>query len=200
MPVAAVNQRAAWVACSEATSPDLLRRLDWRFLLDTHRLGRVGFLGPASTTLSNALSVFSQTLQPVEHGPLPERAFDLIVAKGVGGDRVAAALPALAEGGSLYWELPTGRVPFTRAWSALDRQDLDPLEFYWHYPSFDECRLIVPLNHPAALTWLLRRRLARVDPGVLLKAVSAIVHTGVLTRVLSSVSVVGRRPADVESR
>jgi hypothetical protein len=199
MPVAAVDQRA-WVAWNEAAPPDLLRRLDWRFLLDTHALGRVGYLGPASSTLSNALSVFSQTLQPLEDGRLRERAFDLIVAKGVGGDRVAVALPALAAGGSLYWELPMGRFPFTRAWSVLDRQDLDPLEFYWHYPSFDECRLIVPLNHPAALTWLLRRRFARVDPSVLLKAVSAIVHTGLLTRVLSSVSVVGRRPADEGSR
>ena len=127
------------------------------------------------------------------------QSVDLIVASGVDGRRVLAALPALKLGGSLYWELPRWRGLLDRDWAALEGSGLGRLEFYWHYPSFEECRLIVPLDRPAPLTSLIRQLAHGIDPALVRKIVDTVIRTGVLTRVLSSVSVVARKPTSERS-
>jgi hypothetical protein len=200
MPIAAVNSRAAWIDWKEPAEPELLRRLDWRFLLHAHELDCVGYLGPSTGVLANALCTFSHTMQVLGRGPMQQASVDLIVASGVDARRVSAALPALKAGGSLYWELPKRRNPFGRAWPALDVRDLGRPELFWHYPSFEECRLIISLDQPAPLTSLVRQRITRIDPALLRTAVDAVMRKGVLPRVLSSVSVVARKAAHERSR
>jgi hypothetical protein len=181
---------------------ELVRRLDWRFLLATPRLCRVAYLGVEDTVLKTALSVFCERLKVIassdlRHDPvdMPDAgadSVDVLVAGAAFRGEVESALTMLAPGGELYWELPRERSVLRRDWAGLDDLGL-VARTYWHYPNFEECELIVPLRQPGALAWAVRRRVRSAAFPLVSFAARAAARSDLLARVLPAVSVVAQK-------
>jgi hypothetical protein len=181
---------------------ELVRRLDWRFLLARPRLGRVAYVGLEGSALKTALSVCcerlevlapSQTRPHSVRWPAPASAsVDLLVADSAFRIDVESALPVLAPGGELYWELPRQRSVLRRDWAGLDDLGLVP-RTYWHYPNFEECELIVPLRQPGALAWAARRRVRAAPSPIVSLGARAAARSDLLARLLPAVSVVAQK-------
>jgi aminoglycoside phosphotransferase (APT) family kinase protein len=171
---------------AEADRQDLLaasRRIDWRFLLPDPRLRRVALAGGDSADLREALALLGAEL--VEGSEAP----DVLVVAGADADALEAAAGLVPPGGFLYAEL---RGPFARpegALALLRRLGFDDPTAHWHYPSFDRCEEIVPLGSEEVVRHALGRRASRLR-----RSVGRVLHaTGLLARVVPSVSVLGRR-------
>ena len=148
----------------------MVRRLDWRFLLPCPRLGDVLYLGTPDESLIAALQAFSGSVTVVpraDAGVLPEQdaRFDLVVLRSAEPAAVAAAARVLPPGGLIYCEVEqagwltrrrgaggrTRRGPFDgpggarRCRRMLERAGFDGVEIYLHYPDFERCQRIVPV-------------------------------------------------------
>lgn len=164
-----------------------VRRLDGRFLLASPALGRVAWLGP-SDSLAEVLARFADCVCCDDAEP----ACPLVVARNPDAQTVARAAKRVAPGGCLYFELDRG------GGLAVLREQLAALGFrelraYWHWPNFDRCAEIVPLDSPAALRCFFGRR--RADALARLKAAvgSGLARIGAAARLARCVSVVASR-------
>lgn len=199
----------------------LTRRLDWRFLLDDPRLGRVAYGGPDAGALRPALRRDADAVRILpagsgaagvdSRGGPGEDGVDLAVLHQPDRAALRAARDALRAGGRLYCEVDRaaglaallpgrGRRRATAPARALLLGDaaglLRELGFvdvrgHVHHPSFEACREIVPME-PAALALGLRRHAGWLPDGLLRLAGS--VGARLLPRLAPLVSFVARRP------
>lgn len=191
------------------------RRVDWRFLLPDPDLGRVAYIGSARGTLVESLTLFSTSLTLIERGARLDAGvdpgrYDIVVVSDptIATLRRAAAL--LRSGGWLYVEAysPFSRprrlsrsepLHFVRDYvTVLHRLGLVEVEAYWHWPNFEACTKIIPLDkHPALLQVLAPRQ-----TGVRLKALLGrwLVRSGVLALVIPCFSIVAHSCANREAK
>ncbi|GEM_PF-5889300 len=144
------------------------RRLDWRFLLPTPHLGRVGYWGPQNDPLWEALVAWCGTEAVLLEGmELPQGGptFDALVVRLRPPLHLPALLAHVRPGGTLYgewygrWLPPRVRVeveghPVPPASPQAIKNILamcpaTQVHFYWHWPSFSACRRILPMTGPA---------------------------------------------------
>lgn len=192
----------------------LVRRLDWRFLLDDPAPGRVAYGGDGRGDLLPALRRAVPELVRLGPATGPEDGaaapVDLAVLEGPGEEELRAAREVLREGGWLYCEadrgggLPgllrraarggsTGGGPLDGDPAARLRElGFVDVRCHAHHPDFERCREIVP-TEPAALALGLRRH-APWLPGALVR-LAARAGARWLPRFAPRVSVVARRPA-----
>jgi len=190
----------------------LSRRLDWRFLLPQPDLGRVAYLGSDDTTLPSALSHFSDsfTVIPQQAAESAEAAgsdtFPLVVLRSWKLADLKRASALLSSGGSLYWEIDrkawllSGR-GVQRFWylyshhpvAWLRRLGFASVEMYWHYPDFEACREIIPLNDRSALDYVFSRNHGSVGRRLLLRGAGSLARTGALRHLVPCLSVVARK-------
>jgi hypothetical protein len=183
------------------------RRVDWRFLLPDPNLGRVAFLGPARGPLIESLRLFSVALATSEaasqNGP-----YDVVVAIDPTHAALRRAAGLLRPGGQLYVEArgplkPTrllrgGRPRFAAGYvAAVEQLGLVEAAAYWHWPNFESCAEIVPLDDHDALLLALARR--RGGAAAQLKAGfgRALLRSGLFARLVPCFSVVARKPEPV---
>ena len=154
----------------------LIRRVDWRFLFPEPALRRVAYVGSRDEVLLAALGRFSESLtvfsqQDLAAIPEPENHdFDLVIMRSRLRGDLETAVSLLRVGGYFYWEIDR------RNWLSFKRKAragprfpifsdyvgfLKPLGFseiglQWHFPNFEMCRQMVPLDDPVALGYVLR--------------------------------------------
>ena len=147
------------------------RRIDWRFLLASPELGRVGLVGDAAPDLVDSLREFGESLTTLGAGGEVASHLagtcDVVVLRSLRPEGLVTAAALLRAGGSLYWEVerswkPSGesgkfaRFPASSgARGLLTELDFGEPRYYWHRPSFTECLEIVPLHDEEVLMWAL---------------------------------------------
>jgi hypothetical protein len=184
------------------------RRLDWRFLLPDPNLGRVAYLGPANKSLWEALRLFSAALAVIEGNPTQDgRAvqFDVVVASRPSYDLLEWAAELVRPRGFLYVEayrrLWPSRLRFPADYvSAIRRLGFVEVEAHWHWPNFEACAEIVPLDDPAALLHALGRR--RSGGAARLKSAIGrrLLRMGLLTQIVPCFSLVAQKRVRDESQ
>lgn len=189
------------------------RRIDWRFLLPQPDLDCVAYLGPEDDPLPFALRRFSSFFEiissrgdgNVRHSG--NRSFPLVVLRSWRLSDLEAASFLLSPGGSLYWEIDrkgwplSGQQPLLRFrqlyWSdpvtSLKRLGFAAVETHWHYPNFEACRQVIPLNDRSALALVFSREHARVGRRMLLKGARALAGPWALRHLVPCLSVVARK-------
>lgn len=150
------------------------RRVDWRFLLPDPNLGRVGCVEPVSGSLVDSLRLFSASLRTIgdsESQDGPGGQFDVVVASDPSRARLQRAVGLVMSDGYLYIEVH-GLSLFGRSGRGSRRDSpanntrlrlpgycaahIEKLGFaevtaHWHWPDFESCTKIVPLDNRAAL-------------------------------------------------
>lgn len=207
---------------SPARDRDLqvVRRLDWRFLLPEPRLRRVACLGCQDAALLAALKTFSDSLAVLSRpeGPVPpevrEHTFDLVVAGSPHRPVLERAATLLAPGGHLYceidraaWFRSTGRGrspsrlpgfgPIRAVSAMLRRLGLDGIRIHWHHPDFEACQRIIPLREPEAVAYLFARDCGRTVRPIAWEAGRHMAGTGLLPLLVPCVSIIARRHRDL---
>jgi hypothetical protein len=171
----------------------LSRRLDWRFLLSDPSLETVAYIGDGGGRLLEALRVFAtvvDVLTPPEIDTPPSRGrYDLVVIQG------AAAIGArhramLQPNGSLYAEISRAglRPAYKRAISAASyARDAEAAGFSdarlnWHWPAFETCTRIVPLDDETPLGFVLAGGQRDFTGALAFSGARLLVRSGVLAR------------------
>jgi hypothetical protein len=154
---------------TDAAEPSTLlrsaRRLDWRFLLPDHRIGRVAYVGRPDPDLRDALERIAEAVEEVDGASAAEGPYDFVVCREPAPDELAASAALVGPGGCLYAEiersfmdrLRDARHPGRTQLHALRRLSAEP---FWHWPDFENCEEIVPLADPGAIRLMLARRRA----------------------------------------
>lgn len=177
------------------------RRLDWRFLFAGRELGRVVCLGEQDAQLLEALRLFSDSLAGSSAvSELSDQSCDLVVVRNANVEELEDAVSLLRPGGWLYAEVERSRrsgrrsVLSVRGCARACRQlGLLEIATYLHWPDFQSCRAIVPLDSPAVLRHALARTIKEGRADLLSRLGSALAATGLLARVVPCASVVARR-------
>lgn len=179
------------------------RRVDWRFLLPHPDLGQVAYLGPADRSLVEALHLFSAALAVIESSPHQDSCaaqFDVVVAHRPSDDMLKQAAALVSSEGFLYvevyrrWGAGRLRSPADYA-SAIRRLGFAEVGAFWHWPNFEACAEIVPLDDPAAMLHALGRRRSS-GAARLQSAVGCwLLRMGLLARLVPCFSIVARKRA-----
>lgn len=206
----------------ETMSPAILieasRRVDWRFLLPDPSLGRVVGVAPLEKTLATSLSLFSESLTVAEtgqNGTFDVDPFDLAVARDPSRTTLTRMAGWVRPGGFLYIEAH-GLVASLRSlgspgrpsgfgfkknslWrpaayaDALVGLGCTEVQTYWHWPDFETCKMIIPLDNPVAVRHALDRG-GRSLKARLRAGVGRWLHwSGLLTFTIPCFSVLARR-------
>jgi hypothetical protein len=193
----------------------LVRRIDWRFLLPNPHLSHVAYLGAPGDTLAGALSQFSESLTliaPIDQGKHVQSNlsdFELVVVRSQRVADAARAHTMLMDGGHLYWEIERfgGLLPFHRSisgagwqarWTlhslpyylrALERLGFCNIGIYWNRPGFEHCHEIIPLQEQSVLTYVFARKHEGLAASIALAA-GYLLKTGWLSRLIPCLSIV----------
>ena len=174
----------------------LSRRLDWRFLLANTQLENVAYIGKQKPSLVAGLEKFSACLTIVSSKTaeaLPG-TFDLVVVASATPPVFECAARILKNGGWIYVEVGfSARLRAKLQGLNGFRTDLlcaglRDVRAYWHRPSFETCREIVPLDDRVALDYVLSRQQADFADKLKSRAARFASQTGLLPFVLPSVS------------
>jgi hypothetical protein len=134
------------------------RRIDWRFLLEDPRLGRLGYGGRKDGLLIDACRRFGATFALIEDTRAhPRASFDTVVLVDPDTELLSEAAFALRPGGSLYAELSGRSRNVSRCVARLHALNLTDVRTHWHIPDFATAVEIVPLDRPDAISWVLMR-------------------------------------------
>jgi hypothetical protein len=186
------------------------RRVDWRFLLPDPQLGQVAFVGRAWGTLFESLQLLSTSTVVIDlpasrtdDGSLP--IYDVAVLPCPTDAALKQAVGVLRPGGWLYLEAshPVWRRQRAHACgsplspracvAALRRSGMEEISVHWHWPDFESCTKIVPLDDAAVLLHVLAR-FRRGRRGQVITALARrLLRSGLLAQIAPSVSVVARR-------
>ncbi|MFQ5603849.1 MAG: hypothetical protein ACE5HS_11320 [bacterium] len=168
---------------------ELIRRLDWRFLLPDPQLRRVAYIGAEKPILISALRYFSESVCLLNkscsdpHRSSPDKALDLLVVCSSDGSELQRAAALVKPDGFLYWEIDR-QFQLRSLWQWLkdfvsekkrsgfaashlneaanlcELAGFREIEFYWHRPNFENCLDIVSLNDETALNYFFSRERA----------------------------------------
>ena len=144
------------------------RRVDWRFLLPDPELGDVAFIGPSDESHIKALNAFSRSLNvfaQLPSGGEQNTKYDVVVVCAPSLPMLGNAGNLVRPGGFLYVETygllwlsrlrrsalrsGLGRLkvhPPRQYWAALGGHRLIPIGSFWHWPDFENCTRIVPMD------------------------------------------------------
>jgi hypothetical protein len=212
-PAIAPPDHAEPAAVSSDLRLQLSRRVDWRFLLPEPDLGHVAYVGAANEGVES-LRLFSKSLVCAQcvSGDMT-KTFDVVVVSHPSDDTLRRAANLVRPAGFLYvefygftrglrhqreirglvdskrWRLhhPGGSVKFIEALGFTD------VQAHWHWPDFETCTKIIPLNDRTALLYVLGSQ-GRAAPmrlkGMLTRV---LLHCGMLKLTFSCFSVLGQR-------
>lgn len=196
---------------------DEVQRLDWRFLLESPRLGRIFFVGPREEALARSLEAWGCELagEGAGAGPVTDGTpdtFDVCVVQSDRVNDVRGAARHLRPGGQLYWELTRRSplasplwhrartddgelqfAPVVQALRVLRDAGLVPTGAWWHRPSFEACRVMVPLLDDTGVRHLVQETWPS-SPVSLRTVAWKLIAGGLLPGVGSAVSFVAQRP------
>jgi len=155
------------------------RRVDWRFLLPEPILKDVLCVQPVSQTLAEALQIFSAALASLEPGTLGDERqphlYDVVVALDPSKATLSRMATLVKPGGYIYLEAHgltsllrssqraaraggvAGAVRQRGPWlpkaykDALQALDFSEPQSHWHWPDFENCKMMIPLESPAAV-------------------------------------------------
>ena len=146
------------------------RRVDWRFLLPDPELGDVAYIGPSDELHFKALNAFSRSLAVFARPPSVDEQvtkYDVAVVCAPSLPMLASAGDLIRPGGFLYVEtygllwlsrlrwrsalrssLERLKVHLSQRYlAALDEHRLTPIGTFWHWPDFENCTRIVPMDN-----------------------------------------------------
>lgn len=164
----------------ESMSPDTLlrmsRRVDWRFLLPSPYLGDIAYIGADCRAHFESLRLFCNSLTNL--GPVPtseenREQFDGIVLTEPSHEILHQAANLVKSGGFIYLEVNKPLEPiewmkdmYSRVKKGYPRlifpadyllliEELGFVEVqvYWHWPNFQACTKVIPLNNKSALDY-----------------------------------------------
>jgi hypothetical protein len=193
----------------------LARRVDWRFLLPDPRLGRVAYLGVYDRQHIDALRLFSDSFSIVDGKRSIEASgdkFDTVVVTEPNSVRLSATADLLRSGGYLYLESPgffrgilqrpanvirnafrDGLVFPEDYASILANSGFIEAEIHWHWPSFENCIKIIPLEQegPTQYLYLYARRSFKARIRAFLARMLS--WSGLMKRAVPHFSILARR-------
>lgn len=193
----------------------LVRRIDWRFLLPEPYLRRVAYLGPESGALPTALKHFSESFQLISNAE--NAMFDLAVLRLREVADLAKANKLLAPGGFLYWEMkPVNWMalllyrtndkndPRPKRWQrvpnffhdhveALEQAGFQDIQIHWQRPSFESCLEIIPMNEATALDYAFGRPRSDLASRIKFAAGKVMMQTGLLAHLKPCFSLIARK-------
>lgn len=164
----------------ETISPDTLlrmsRRVDWRFLLPSPHLGDIAYIGADCQAHLESLRLFSNSLTnlgPASTSEKDREEFDGIVLSEPSYEILRQAANLVKLGGFVYLEVSKPLEPiewmkdmYSRAKKGFPRliipadyrlliEELGFVEVqvYWHWPNFQACTKVIPLNNKSALDY-----------------------------------------------
>ncbi len=209
-PVGAITARGEeTISPQELMDTDALlqasRRLDWRFLLPNPALEDVAYIGEARGTLLSSLRLFSRSLTMIEPESLLSTPlqYDVVVLAAPSLTVLRRADRLVKPGGQLYAEIyrvlrrkriaplrPPGRYA-----PVLRQSGFTEIRLHWHWPNFDACTKIIPLDDAAAFSYLLAQ--GRTDALAQAKATIGcrLLQSGLLGWGIPCFSLVARRDA-----
>jgi hypothetical protein len=180
-----------------------VRRVDWRFLLPSPELGRVGYLDGADQELVAGCRAVAHSVEPATGSTI---CLDVVVVTSPTRERLAQAVRLARPGGWVYVEAsrpraqpqrsrgaasPRASAAFLRALGAED------VELHWHWPDFPNCKEVIPLAHRAATRYALARHRSGARVRVGSAAARILLRAGVLDRFVRHASVIARTPGAV---
>jgi hypothetical protein len=180
----------------------LVRRLDWRFLLPNPVLGDVAYVGSTGGTLPSALQRFSEMLTMVLPSDVSSAdvkfgcSYETVVLRSSVVAAVKDVKPLLAPGGYLYWEVEraSGIDHVRKYMKAVQRLGFDDIQVNWHRPDFETCLEMIPLTNSRALRFAFARRQESTTKRLKFAAGRLLMTTGLLPRVVPCFSIVARNP------
>lgn len=189
----------------------LVRRVDWRFLLPDPRLRHLAYLGPKNGLLLQALQHFSEPFSIISWSDLPDyrpgihSGFDLAIVHSPRAVDLEGIRSILGYGGYLYWEID--RSAISQRWrmrhfrdyvTSLEKLGFEDVRASWHRPNFDSCLEIIPLDEENALRYVFTRHKQKLTGQIQVAAGKFLAENGLLSRVVSSVSIVARKRSSSE--
>ena len=185
-----------------AAQPELLahaRRLDWRFLLHREELGRVAYLGEEDRSLLDALEATAGELE--RPGADAGATYDVVVLRNPDRRSVERARSLVRPGGSVYVEIERPvrrrlaglRAP-RRTRKALHGLGFGEVTLRWHWPCFERCAQIVPLDAQGVVGYALEQRGIRRSARARTWRDRVLRTFGLLPAFAPSVSIVARAP------
>ena len=195
---------------------ELLRRIDWRFLLPEPGLYSVGYIGSGKDSLWAALQRVSRSLAMIPRSaetllPDPEGTlFDVVVVQSHSFSDLEQGITLLKPNGWLYWEINRrqpesgGRTADSNSVhrmrkpkeliKALQRRGFCEAELYWHRPDFNTCKELVSLRNGAPLGFLVGQFAETGVPRLVSRVARGLVLQGFFPSVFRCLSVVARKP------
>jgi hypothetical protein len=179
----AINRTLDVSSVDQLGSSELLlqasRRIDWQFLLPEPKLNHVAYVGPPIGTLPESLGLFSAALtvfEPSTDVSDIEPRFDVVVAVTANALWLRRAAAMVRPSGYLYLEVqrfsrPVLDVPRRGStWlgssvlqssagcrAAVEQLGMVDVVAHWHWPNFEACTEIIPIDDRAALLYAVAR-------------------------------------------
>jgi hypothetical protein len=189
----------------------LVRRVDWRFLLPDPRLRHLAYLGPKNGLLLEALQHFSEPFSIISWSDLPDyrpgihSGFDLAIVHSPRAVDLEGVHSIIGDGGYLYWEID--RSAWGQRWrmrhfrkyvTALTEVGFDDIRASWHRPNFDSCLEVIPLDDEIALRYVFSRHKGKLTGRIQKAAGKFLAENDLLSRFASSLSIVARKSQSSE--
>lgn len=181
----------------------LSRRVDWRFLLPDPSLEHVAYVGDNTDHLLESLQAFSGVTDVLSDRDLDDAPrqghYDVIVLQGATSiDGRHRAL--LKRQGCIYVEVTRSRIhplhkrgmnaaAFARAATTAGFADV---QINWHWPAFENCTRIVPLDNEAPLGFLFSGGERDFKARMAWTGAKLLVRGGVLSRSAACFSLIAR--------
>jgi len=187
-------------------SLDAARRLDWRFLLPSPLLGRVGCAGRLDPALLHALDTAAGPVWTTDRAGTTsaEATCDVIVLAAPTRAELVGLIQLLRPGGWLYLELQGafsvrgrmgGRLRRARAHRATLRlHGFDNVAMHWHWPGFAMSKWIAPLDDPTVVRRALERHRGGVWARLLERLGRLLLRVHLLATFAPAVSIIAHRP------
>jgi hypothetical protein len=188
------------------------RRVDWRFLLPDPNLGQVAYVGPRCGPLLESLRLFSASLTVIGTSQAydgPPLRYDVVVVSRPSRQVLRQAAELVKPNGFLYVEVYGLFWPGRLRWQStlkelrlssptgcialVKRLGFSAVQAHWHWPNFESCTKLIPLDDQGALLYALVP--GRSSLAARLKATVGqwLLRRGLLARLVPCFSVVAQR-------
>jgi hypothetical protein len=194
----------------EKLDTDLLRRLDWRFMLADLSLQRIVYFGKINTQLYQALHAITKTMiinpPGYQEYEIPVKEPFIVVLAEDKKTTFRKALSWVFDSNTLYWESDPeypvlallrnmfGIYPchYRYKINMLKAHDLQSASAFLHWPSVKDCREFIPLDTP-----LVKDRFTKYAKGKMKRILGWLIDLVFKTRVykyfILSYSIIGRQ-------